>query len=92
MWAQGEIASPELWLFAYEDGGGNHLPLAEEGADLVVNLNDEVWARKKAVLTNVYGLEEESWEVRSTPRREAFWRLRSPEDALHCLEKGKPVK
>jgi LmbE family N-acetylglucosaminyl deacetylase len=92
MWATGEITSPELWLFAYEDGGGSHVPSAEQGADLVVSLDDEIWARKKAVLTNVYGLDEESWEVRSTPRREAFWRLRSPEDAFTRLEKGKPAK
>jgi LmbE family N-acetylglucosaminyl deacetylase len=92
MWARGELASPELWLFAYEDGGGRHLPKAVEGADVVVNLTDEIWARKRALITEVYGFDEQSWEARTTPRREAFWRTRSPEGALAFLERRTQVR
>jgi LmbE family N-acetylglucosaminyl deacetylase len=92
MWGRGELVSPELWLFAYEDGGGSYPPRAVEGADFAVDLTDEVWARKRALLTEVYGFDQQSWETRMAPRREAFWRMRSPDDRLACLEKGTPVR
>lgn len=90
MWASGEIQSRELWLFAYEDGGGRQLPRAEDGADILVDLSDEVWAVKRSLLTETYGFVPESWEVRTTPRREAFWRLAVPDDARACLEPRRP--
>ena len=89
MWACGEIQSKELWLFAYEDECGRRLPLAEEGADVVVELSDEVWAVKKSLLTEIYGFVPESWEARTTPRREAYWRLVVPDDARVWLERGR---
>lgn len=89
MWACGEIQSRELWLFAYEDGGGRHLPRAEDRADVLVDLSDEVWSVKRSLLTEIYGFVPDSWEVRTTPRREAFWRLVSPDDALAWLERGR---
>jgi LmbE family N-acetylglucosaminyl deacetylase len=92
MWSRGELASPELWLFAYEDGGGCHSPRAEEEASLMVGLTDEVWERKKSLLTETYGFDQESWEARIAPRREAFWRLRYPDDAFACLQKRKWVE
>jgi LmbE family N-acetylglucosaminyl deacetylase len=78
MWNAGELQSRELWLFAYEDGGGTRLPCAEVGADIVVDLPDDVWTRKRRLLTETYGFAPESWEGRTTPRREAFWRLVAP--------------
>jgi LmbE family N-acetylglucosaminyl deacetylase len=86
MWACGEILSRELWLFAYEDGGGNQLPHAEDTADIVVDLSDEVWAAKKRLLTDIYGLPPDGWEAQTTPRPEAYWRLVVPEDARARLE------
>jgi hypothetical protein len=89
MWACGEIQSQELWLFAYEDGGGRRLPHAEEGANVVVDLPEEVWAVKRSLLTEIYGFVPDSWEVRTTPRREAYWRLVVPDDAWAWLQRGR---
>jgi len=89
MWACGEIQSRELWLFAYEDGGGHRLPLAQKGADVLVDLPDEVWAIKRSLLTEIYGFVPESWEARTTPRREAYWRLVVPDDARVWLQRGR---
>lgn len=89
MWACGEIQSQELWLFAYEDGNGHYLPRAEETADVLVELPDEVWAIKRRLLTEIYGFVPESWEVQTTPRREAFWRLVVPDHAWAWLERGR---
>jgi LmbE family N-acetylglucosaminyl deacetylase len=90
MWACGEIQSRELWLFAYEDGGGNQLPHAEDTADIVVDLSDEVWAAKRSFLTEIYGFPPDGWEVQTTPRPEAYWRLVVPDDARAWLERGRP--
>ena len=89
MWACGEIQSQELWLFAYDDDAGRRLPLAEEKADVLVNLPDEVWAIKRRLLTEIYGFVPDSWEVRTTPRREAYWRLVAPDDAWAWIERGR---
>ena len=89
MWAEGEIQSRELWLFAYDDEEGRQFPRAENGADIVVDLSDEVWAVKRNLLTQIYGFVPESWEVQTTPKREAFWRLSVPDDTWACLERGR---
>jgi LmbE family N-acetylglucosaminyl deacetylase len=86
MWACGELQSRELWLFAYADGGGHQLPQAEDTADILVDLSDEVWAVKRSLLTEIYGFAHDSWEVRTTPRREAYWRLVVPDDAWARLK------
>jgi LmbE family N-acetylglucosaminyl deacetylase len=90
MWACGEIQSRELWLFAYEDGGGRQLPRAEDRADILVDLSNEVWAVKRSLLTEIYGFVPDSWEARTTPRREAFWRLVAPDQARAYLERWRP--
>jgi LmbE family N-acetylglucosaminyl deacetylase len=90
LWARGELQSQELWLFAYEDSGGSHLPRAEQGADVLVDLSDEIWTAKHALLTEIYGFGPDSWEARTNPRREGFWRLVAPDDAWACLEQGNP--
>jgi LmbE family N-acetylglucosaminyl deacetylase len=89
MWACGELKSRELWLFAYDDDAGRRLPRAQDSAQVQVDLSDEVWSLKRDLLTEIYGFVPESWEVRSTPRREAFWRLVAPHDAWAWLERGK---
>ena len=89
MWACGEIQSQELWLFAYDDTAGRQLPIAVENADVLVTLPDEVWAIKRRLLTEIYGFVPQSWEVQTTPRREAYWRLVVPDDAWAWLERGR---
>ena len=77
LWLAGEIVARELWLFAYHDGGGEHLPVAIESADISLELPLDIWQQKSNLLTQVYGFAADSWEVRATPRREAFHRVTS---------------
>jgi LmbE family N-acetylglucosaminyl deacetylase len=72
LWRSGQLRAPDLWQFAYEDGGGAYLPRARAGAPRQLPLPDEVWDRKYALLTEVYGFSPFSWEARATPRVEAF--------------------
>lgn len=88
MWASGKLQSRELWLFAYEDGGGRRFPRAEDRADVVLDLSDEIWSLKRDLLIETYGFFPDSWEVQTAPRREAFWRLVAPDDARPWLERG----
>ena len=85
LWLAGEISAPELWLFAYEDGGGRHLPCAIESADIRVELPLDIWQRKSNLVTEVYGFAEDSWEARVTPRREAFHRVQNQREASAWL-------
>jgi LmbE family N-acetylglucosaminyl deacetylase len=85
MWSEGELGAAELWLFAYEDGERSYLPRAIPNADLTLTLPDEIWREKLRLLTDEYGFARDSWEARVTPRSEAFWRVRSPADALDRL-------
>lgn len=88
LWGRGELRSGELWMFAYEDGGGAYLPRAAEGADRVEELPEAIWSEKRRIITQVYGFGPESFEARSAPRREAFRCFGSPERCLAWLEEG----
>jgi len=72
LWQAGFLRARDLWQFAYEDGGGAYLPRPRQDASLQWALTEAVWTRKAAILTEVYGFGEESWEARVTPRTEAF--------------------
>ncbi len=79
LWRAGEIDAHELWLFAYEDGGGAYLPRAIEGAPLRFALPQAMWAEKYEIIHHLYGYSPDSWEARTTPQVEAFWRVQSSE-------------
>ena len=85
-WKNGRIHAGELWLFAYEDGGGAHLPHVMDGADLRLGLDNGVWREKRRLITGLYEFAENSWEARCTPREEGFLILRSPRAAVDFLE------
>ena len=87
LWLRGTLSAAELWLFAYEDDGGNQLPRAMANADLVLELSPELWARKQRLITEDYGFAEASWEARTTPRREGFFRVTTFEGATAWLAK-----
>jgi len=89
LWVSGALRTAELWLFAYDDDRGQRLPEACPAADLGFDLKDEIWCRKLAVMLDCYGFAKDSWEARVTPRREAFWRVRSHAEALIWLERAK---
>lgn len=71
----GELNAREIWSFAYEDGGGEYLPRADSGADLRIELPEHIWQKKYDIITKIYGFSGDSFEAKTTPRREAFWRL-----------------
>ncbi len=75
----GRLSVGEIWMFAYQDEEGKHLPGPVENADIYTHLPPEVWERKYRIITDVYGFGPESFEARTTPRDEAFW----------IMEKGK---
>jgi LmbE family N-acetylglucosaminyl deacetylase len=86
LWESGRVHADQLWMFAYQDGGGAHLPNVMDGADLRLDLDDEVWREKRRLITELYGFSENSWEARCTPREEGFHIFRSPRDAVDFLE------
>ncbi|NIP25740.1 MAG: PIG-L family deacetylase [Phycisphaerae bacterium] len=77
LWESKELCAKELWMFAYEDGGGNYLPKAVDDADVKVKLPDEIWREKYNIVTNVYGFGPESFEAETTPKEEAFYFFQS---------------
>lgn len=79
--ARGELRTDELLLFAYDDASGARLPAAIPIAPVQVPLDDEIYARKRSLIMDVYGFSESSWEGRTTPRTEALWRFRSAQEA-----------
>jgi LmbE family N-acetylglucosaminyl deacetylase len=89
LWKNGLVQTDALRLFAYEDGGGAHLPHVIDGADLRLGLNDGVWREKHRLITELYGFSETSWEARCTPREEGFRIFRSPRAAVDFLETTK---
>jgi len=71
----GRLSAKELRMFAYEDGGGKHLPRPNRNADIIVNLPEEIWQAKYDIIRRIYGFGPESFEAQTTPKQEAFWRL-----------------
>jgi len=70
---KGALSAREIWMFAYEDGGGKYLPRAVKTADQFTKLSDGIWQTKYEIITKVYGFASESFEAKTTPREEAFW-------------------
>ena len=86
LWLRGSLSAAELWLFAYDDNAGIRLPRALANADIVFELPLEVWAQKHRMITQDYGFPEASWEARTTPRSEGFFRVTTAERAAAWLE------
>lgn len=89
LWKSKEIRTTDFWMFAYGDDEGEHLPRPKRNADLMVNLPDSVWQEKYNLITKVYGFGSESFEAKTTPKTEAFWCFKSPEDGYQFIKKGR---
>ena len=76
LYRSGLLKADSLWSFAYEDGGGKYLPHAIENSDICLQLADDIWQRKYKIITELYGFAEESFEARTSPKAEAFWRIK----------------
>ena len=77
LWKTDRLFAKELWTFAYEDGNRKYLPRAIKDADFLVCLNEEIWRKKYDIITGIYGFKKDSFEAKTTPREEAFQRLKA---------------
>jgi len=67
------ISTGDIWMFAYEDGGGKYLPRPAANSDVCIRLPRDIWQRKYEIVTEVYGRAPDSFEARTTPKEETFW-------------------
>ncbi len=75
LWKKRKLLARELWLFAYEDGGGEYLPRPRPDADLATKLPKNIWQQKLRIITGIYDFSGHSFEARTTPATEAFYRF-----------------
>lgn len=80
LWHNGSIDCGDVRLFAYEDGDRSYYPRAIERAHTLVPLEDSIWDIKREIVETVYGFSNDSWEARTTPRVEGFWRFHTIEE------------
>jgi hypothetical protein len=76
LWERKRLSAQEIWRFAYEDSGGKYLPRTVQDVDIYVKLTEEIWQKKHNIITEIYGFRPDSFEARTTPHEEAFWRFR----------------
>jgi len=86
LWRAGKLSAKQIWMFAYEDGGGKYLPRPIKDADIRVKLQKEIWQKKYDIITKIYGFGPDSFEAKTTPKEEAFWHFRSNEEAQKHFE------
>jgi LmbE family N-acetylglucosaminyl deacetylase len=88
LWHAHEIKIKELWCFAYNDNRSRHLPRAIETAPVYRILEDLTWRRKYDIITSIYGFGKDSFEAKTTPKAEAFWRFTRFDEAFEWLSKS----
>jgi len=74
---KGKLIANELWMFAYKNGEKKYYPRAIDSADIFIKLPEKIWNKKLKIITDIYGFPYESWEAKTTPKAESFWRFRS---------------
>lgn len=88
LWLTGRLQARTLVMFAYEDGAGRttvrdyratNLPRPRPDAHFRKRLEQPLWEKKHAIITDLYGFAADSWEAQVTPREEAFWSFESKE-------------
>lgn len=82
LWKSGKLSARQMWMFAYEDGGGKKMPEPIRDADLIMKLSDDIRQKKYHIVTKIYGFGSDSFEAKVTGREEAFW----------CFEVGDNVE
>ncbi|MBN2637415.1 MAG: PIG-L family deacetylase, partial [Prolixibacteraceae bacterium] len=75
LWNNNKITAAELRTFAYEDGQKKYHPRPIIDAAIYRPLTKRIWLRKYSILRETYGFEQDSWEILTTPREEAFWQF-----------------
>jgi len=89
LWHTGQLSTDELWTFAYEDGGKRYLPRPIRTAPIYRLLLEQTWRKKYGIITRTYGFDKDSFEAKTTPRAESFWRFSSSSDAREWLDHGR---
>ncbi|MFZ4457004.1 MAG: PIG-L family deacetylase [Bacteroidales bacterium] len=87
LWHTGKLQAHELWTFAYEDGHKSYFPMPIHHASIFTRLTEKIWLRKYYIITEIYGFAKESWEARTTPKAEAFWKFENALNAYKSLPK-----
>jgi LmbE family N-acetylglucosaminyl deacetylase len=82
----GKITTKELWLFAYEDHQKAHYPIPIEKATIHNTLSQKIWSEKYKIITDTYGFDPSSWEAKTTPKSEAFWRFNNTLEAKNWFK------
>ncbi len=72
----GRLSLGEIWMFAYQDDGGKHLPRPVVNGDVYIRLPQDIWEKKYRIVTETYGFGPDSFEARTTPKDEAFWAMK----------------
>jgi Uncharacterized proteins, LmbE homologs len=85
LWLSGKIVCKELWTFAYEDGNKAYFPKAIKNADVYKNLSDKIWKQKYKIITETYDFEGNTWEAKTTPLSEAFWKWKDAHKAKNDI-------
>jgi len=80
LWHTGHLIADELWTFAYEDGNKKYYPLAVQSASIYTVLPRVIWQDKYRLITETYGFKRDSWEAKTTPSAEAFWKFTDPSE------------
>lgn len=75
LWKSGKLPTSELWAFAYADDNKKHFPLAVKSASVCTTLSKTIWQQKYKLITETYGFGKDSWEAKTTPKAEAFWKF-----------------
>lgn len=88
LWDKGKIKTKELWTFAYSDAKRQHLPQPQLTATAYFQLPKKTWENKYHIIESVYGFNKNSWEAKTTPKAEAFWKFGNPTAAKNWLDKG----
>ncbi|MBN1816987.1 MAG: PIG-L family deacetylase [Sedimentisphaerales bacterium] len=90
LWEKGPLQMRELWMFAYEDDSHTQLPHSIVNAHHFYELPPSLWKQKHDLIVRTYGFTEDSWEARTTPKTEAFWRFSDPARVRrHFAERNK---
>lgn len=87
LWNTGRLMARQIWMFAYEDGGGTYLPQPIQDADLRTRLSDEIWQKKFDIITEIYGFDSHSFEAQTAAHEEAFWCFKRESKAQKSLGK-----
>ncbi|QJB33102.1 PIG-L family deacetylase [Chitinophaga oryzae] len=89
LWQDRRLSSPELWFFAYQDDNRSHFPLADPTADFYLSLPAGIYQQKKALITDIYGFSQDSWEAKITPSAEAFRTFSTVAEAAQWLNRNR---